>query len=325
MKKLLTFGEFVNESSQFLNESFKSPILNNLLRGDGNNRFRDISTVFYNLAKIALDQVEDSDITKMDPIEAYKSFRKTGGTNLIAFYLSEGGGENQYAKESWEKTIAPNTLLAVASGNNEFYSINYGRWSLKASLTTSGDKGAAVGSAKSSYAGLNSVKRVSEVADVAYVIDLDILRAKYGTQSKIKGRAEQKEGAIAFTSPDQFKKDNLERYRSILRDRVASTGVDDLVLSAISTITDQIKNSVVLAHYGQKENLAIGTDSKGRKTTVRDATHFLASILDTFEEYVRYSNSADRTGNQLYKLHSKELALQIKEKIARLNTYDYSR
>ena len=192
-----------NES--VLKEAFASPILRNLLTRELNPNHRNTTTIagaFQKMAKIALDKVPDSAVTKMNPMEAY---RKSRNPDVVVFYISEKGGTNPYSKEDIYSKIEPNSLLAIASGDKKFYDIdfNYKTWKNdkptlirknlpgeKGSFSHGGDS---IGIRKQSYSlgghgapttGLNTVKRIADVADVAYVIDLAAVRAQYGLKNE---------------------------------------------------------------------------------------------------------------------------------------------
>jgi len=188
---------------QKLNEAFTSPILRDLLTRKINHAGRsetELAGAFQKIAKIALDKVPDSAVTKMNPMEAY---RKSKSPDVIVFYMSEKGGTNPYAKEAIFSKIEPNSLLALASGDKKFYDVdyNYGTWKdgkpTQIRKNLPGEKGSfshggdSIGIRKQSFSlggrgeqttGLNTVKRIADVADVAYVIDLAAVRSQYGTE-----------------------------------------------------------------------------------------------------------------------------------------------
>jgi hypothetical protein len=326
-----------------LNEAFASPILRKILigipgkNGYGSGYSKEIAQAFYNMSKVALDKVEDSEIQRMDPSLAYKTLKKNGGENLIVFYISEDGGENPYGKDSSAIQIKPGTLLGIASGDNQFYSMGWPKWNItsrkKGVTMATGDKGDNLGVSKtgSGYGstGLYNVKRVSEVADVAYVIDLSNLKATKGTKEKIALRTSQKAGAVAFMSAKDFKNDNLKRYQQILRDKAANSPIDKIVLDTIGLVSDSIKQGVGNLTTGAYDSIIVGTSPKGREVKASDAANFLRQVLDDYERYIQYSKQAKQAASSgersnYYSQEANQYALSLKQKANKAKTMDYA-
>ena len=238
--KLSEFRQIIREEVRYglknesvLKEAFASPILRNLLTRELNPNHRNTTTIagaFQKMAKIALDKVPDSAVTKMNPMEAY---RKSSNPDVVVFYISEKGGTNPYSKEDIYSKIEPNSLLAIASGDKKFYDIdfNYKTWKNdkptlirknlpgeKRSFSHGGDS---IGIRKQSYSkggygapttGLNTVKRIADVADVAYVIDLTAVRAQYGLKNEsVVNEANMKKS--------EFRKLIREEVRTVLNEK----------------------------------------------------------------------------------------------------------
>lgn len=324
-------------AEQSLNEDFKSGILRTLLSRGYKN---DVARAFYNMSKIQLDKVEDKHITKMNPVQAYKTLKKEN-PNVIVFYMSEKGGTNTYAKDSYSQKIQPNTLLGVASGDNKFYSINWPRWSNSEmgkkgpSMGTGSGDNLGVSKTGSGYGstGLYNVKRVAEVADMAYVIDLTALKgAGLGSSEKIALRTTQKSGAVAFMTAKQFKDDNMNRYKAILRDKAAAGGNETIikgVQAAIQVVTDALSKAVGNMTTGKYTEIVVGQDPKGREVKASDAANFLRKVLDDFDRYVRAGKDledAQKGGyrGEYYAEQQKEYALALKQKIQKANNMDYA-
>jgi hypothetical protein len=347
MNSLDTLKKLIREEIQKaiksqINEEFASPILRKLLKGPaGKNSYGsgypvEIAQAFYNMSKVALDKVEDKDITKMLPQQAYKTMKKDN-PNAIVFYMSEAGATNPYAKDSYNKKINPGTLLGIATGDNKFYSVNWPKWR----KSEMGKKGATMGlgtgdnlgvsKTGSGYGstGLYNVKRVAEVADVAYVLDLTNLKATKGTEEKIELRTSQKAGATAFMSAKDFKNDNLRRYQAILRDRAASSPIDKDVLEAIGLVSDAIKQGVGSLTTGKYDSIIVGQDPKGREVKASDAANFIRQVLDDYERYIQYSKQAKEAESQggrsnYYSEEAKQYALSLKQKAIKAKNMDYA-
>ena len=112
MKDLLSFDEFVNENYeyQFLNEAFKSSILQNIV----SNKQGGIGKMFFDaLSKmgIAASEVTNADIERIDPATAEKLSKQN--PNLILIYFSENEKENPYTNDAYYKKVKGNVALAI--------------------------------------------------------------------------------------------------------------------------------------------------------------------------------------------------------------------
>jgi hypothetical protein len=253
---------------------------------------------------------------------------KKDNPNAIVFYMSEAGATNPYAKSYRDKKILPGTLLGIASGDNKFYSINYpGRYIYKQALQrkiatmipgTGDNLGVAKSGSGSDSTGLYNVKRVAEIADTAYVIDLTNLKATKGTSEKIALRTSQKSVATAFMSAKEFKNDNLARYKEILKSRAASSPIDKQVLDAITAVTDAIKAGVGSKTIGRYDSIILGQDPKGREVKASDAASFLRSVLDNYERFVDASKNV--SDHEPAKKYANALRIQFNK----AKTMDYA-
>lgn len=317
-----------------LNEAFASPILRRLL---AQKMYRTtIAPAFQKMAQIALDKVTDDAITKMSPQAAYKELKKSG-SKVVVFYVSEKGTTNNYAKDSYYKKIEPGSVLGLASGDNKFYdisNINYGEDKGKRTMSA-GKSGDTIGVQKSGSGygstGLYNVKRVAEVSDVAYVIDLEKLKGSgLGTSSLALQRSNAKRGAIAFKSDAQFKKENLARYKEALQGRAAKGDIDTMVLEAIQQVTKQISAAVAGKTMSQYGDVLIGKNPKGRDVTASDASNALNRLLQDFARYssakieLEKSQAGDPNYRSSYsEARVKEHALEIKTQCNKINKLDY--
>ena len=326
--------------SQQLDESFKSGILRKLLSTGGNTwRSSSWASAFYNATKVALDKVEDSDFVKMDPLTAYKELKKAGSPKIV-FYVSEKGGTNPYAKDSYTAKVNADTLIGVATDQNKWYaygSSGYGWRRTSANAMTPDGKGGDIGMQKqgSGYGstGIYNVKRGAEIADVAYVLDLLKIQSKYSTKEKVEIRTKQKSGAVAFMKADEFKKDNQRRYQEILRNRAAGAGQENIVKgvqAAIQTVTSKVSDAIANMTTGKYNNIIVGTSPKGREVSAQDAANFLRQMLDTFERYVGSAAAAEKWKKEYGKEDSwygddvKKYALELKNMIQKAANTDYS-
>lgn len=335
MKRLVeSFSEFVeNLNEGTINEAFASAKLASILTGAAKMP-KDLPKAFYTMARIALDKIQDVDIIEMDPETAKKEKR----ASAVYLYFTTNEKPNPYTQQDWgTRTIPANTLLAITDGQNEWMNVEWqGRWSSRNNnrvlKTTKRDDSAGIAksSASSEYGSrISSLKQVVELADRAYCLDLDILRARYSTAAIQSERAAAKRGALAFQTDKDFKAENLKRYNDILATKAAELPLDSLVSKAIETIADQIKDGLAKGLKGRYDELIIGTDPKGREVKMSDAANLMRNILDEYSRYVGEVVSAERekaagyTGSY-YEGSMKQRAKNVQDYIKKIDNLNYA-
>ena len=321
-----------NES--LITEAFKSAKLASILTG-GNKMPKDLPKAFYNMAKIALDKIQDVDIIEMDPQAARKEKRQSA----VYLYFTTNEKENPYAARGsyGVGTIPANTLLAITDGSNEWMNVQWSNaYSRKDRSRGLGKtkRDDSVGFPKSGAgdtygSGISSLTKVAELADRAYVLDLDILKARYSTIQKRNDRFESKKDAIAFESDKDFKKANLDRYNTIISDRAAKMPIDTMVSDAIDTLSIQIKDALAKGEKGRYGDILVGTSQKGRQAKLTDASNHMRNILDDFQRYVSSTNQAEIEkkagyGGDYYERDVKRYAKEITDKIKQIETFGYA-
>lgn len=326
--KLTEFRKLIREevrnvlNTRQLNEAFKSNILRSVFKGLKSSRSNayvasQFADVFVRYSGIALDQVTDADIQEVTPAQGLK-MAKSGDRKIFVIFFSKQGGKNPFAKESWNSQIEPNTVIAIANGDNEFLNVKtYGDYRNRGAGITTDKASSQLGYEKSGGrygTGIVNVKRASEVSDTAYVIDANKLAqpgASTSAGEKIRLRTTQKTGAVAFLSPEKVKQDNLSRYRQILTMQAAASPVDKLVLEIIEGLTRSIADAVKASKMTKYDQIMVA--KKGNKEiTASDAAYFLRSVLDAFEYYTRYKAQSQRPGDW-YDTDSAKYAKQIKD------------
>ena len=332
-----SFSTFIESIS--LNEAFKSSLFASLFTKRGGKIDKNLAKAFYGTAKVKMDLIEDEDLLTMDPQTAYKNKQ----ADTIIFYISDTPKENPYApRDSWtdHKSIpGEGYLLAVASGDNTFYTSVWGggRFSggnrelaLKKVDNGSTDS---IGISKKykgwDGTGLYNVKRIAEVADRAIVLNMALLRQKYSSEEQRAERASAKKGAVAFKSDKDFKKDNMARYQEILANKAASLPLDKMVADAIEALTNQIKDGLAKGEKGRYGDLIIGRKANGSEAKMRDASNHMSNILDDYSRYVDYIKQAEESEKRYgdresyYERESKNYAKNIKDKINQIESFDY--
>jgi ribosomal protein L22 len=319
-------GFEINES--LVNEALKSSILSSLI--DMKYAPKDFLQYIYGYTKIALDQIEDTDILSMDPNTAYK--RKAG--KELVFYVVTNAKENPYADSSaWgdEKNLKPNTILGVASGQNEFMGANWSgnyRSTNRSKTMSKSDSGVGINKNYRGYgaSGLYNVKRIAELADIAYVIDLDALQARLSTNTMTTNRAEARRGAVALLDPKKIKDENINRYKAIIAKRLTEGDktIDKMIEKAIEDGTDLIKTAVKAKKIGQYGDIIAGTDPRGREVKLSDVSSWLTRIMDDYARFTSAEENSkkDEYSGGYYEREVKSYALSIKERVAKFEKLD---
>ena len=305
-------------------EAFQSSKLASLLNLSGFNS-RTMKAL-YNYTKVKLDQITDDQIVELHPMEAYKS--KVKG---IYFYILDNPKDNPYATSKYVRQLSGNTLLAVATGSNDFLGITYSRyWSkngqdINMSSTNSASDTIGVDKRYSGYeaSGLYNVKRIAEVADRVLMFNPDILPS---TLDMRRERNAAKAGATAFMSDKDFKAENTKRYREILQTRAMNDDIDSMVENVVNELADQIKTATKKMEMGRYGDLLIGTSPKGQEVKLRDASNHMANILDSYSRYVEYVNKLKKEpeSGSYYKKEAAVYAKDVKDRVSKISNLDYA-
>jgi hypothetical protein len=251
--------------------------------------------------------------------------------NGIVFYVSTTEKENPYSPDSRVSVIPANTLLAIASGDNKFYGTNYLKWQgvrmlSKLDKITTYNSGIGIGKSGRGWdaTGLTTVKKIAEVSDVAYVVDLDAISA-LGTGDLRQSRRQAKSGAVALMTDKQFKESNMARYREILATRYENDGIDQEVQRAIDNATSMISAGMRSMNMGRYGEISFGTSRRGADIRMSDITNWMSNLMNDYARYVDYSNQAkdDKYGPNTYaEKEKKGYALRIKERIDKFKKND---
>ena len=336
------FSDFVE--ANFVNEKLGSMFFRDLLSkigkyGNTKKVVSDVAKSFYNATNIALDKLEDSDfIISNNPTDAYKNTR---GRDEMLFWISDNEKDNPYADGSGWNTKIPGggVLLCITSGDRQVYTNSWDRWAPKkgyrlAKTSFKGDD--PVGRLDNTKyrgwgaTGINNGKRLAEISDRVAIINISLLKQKYSTNQIRTEREAAKKGAIAFKSDKEFKAENLARYHEIIANKAAKLPLDSMVEDAINVLSSQIQDAIKAGKKDDYNNIMIGTNSKGRACTLRDATNHMSNILDDYSRYVGYIADAEESEKRYgqkesyYERESKNYAKKIKEKIAKIEKFDYA-
>lgn len=339
--KLLNFNEFVDhvneqkEINEFglILESFNSSIIRTLAsnpKGGIGKRFFD--TLSKQMG-VAASDITNLDITTITPAEAAKW--TSANPNHILVLYSNTAKPNPFAgKDAWgdERTIPANTVLAIIKGKL-YMGLSYDRWASKNGkaeykIVPSADSSLGINKERNSYgSGLNTLKKMAEVADIVYVIDPSTVPSS--TQLRIE-RKEAKAGASAFIDDKQFKQENQSRYEAILRDRASNTDIDKLVQDAIDELTTQIKDAMANKSKSQYGDVLIGLSPKGREIKMSDAGNLMNQILRDYGYYATALNNAEESAKRhgevdnYYANSAKQYAKTLKDHYNKIKAKNYA-
>ena len=338
-----SFGDFLS-SNGILNEAINSAILRSVLSNgrEGKQGKKNLSMLakgFYGLSKVALDKIEDEDFIISNDVS--KIFKNYGGSSHVLFFISDNEKENPYydtKNSSWnDYKIVPGggIVLAAMSGDRQFYANEWSRWSGGRvwSKNKKGDEGQIGINHKYrgwGASGLNNGKRIAEMSDRVIVINLELIRQKYSTENLRNARKAARAGATAFKSDKDFKTANLDRYHKILADKAASLPLDKMVKDAIELLSKQLSDGISSGSMTKYDEIKVGEDPKGREVKARDCSNHISNILDDYSRYVSYikqgEESEARYGQieSYYEKESKNYAKRIKDKIAKIEKFDYA-
>jgi len=337
--KKAKFSKYRATESLELNEALASSKLRGLI--DIKRGGKELIKGIYGLAKIALDKVtDDMIISNSNPVEVYKKAKTFG--NVIVFWISRNEKENEYAPSSgrYVEMIPGNCLLAVSNGRNEMFQ-NDSIWT-RNDDTIGGKKSTrilrnmgkypgskdTVGVNKShnqySGTGLGNIKRIAEMSDECYIINLDALRDSLSTNDKTSTRAEARSGATALTNPKKIKEDNLTRYNDILAKRADNPDkIDKKVKEIIEDAHQFLMAGLAKKELGNYNELTIGKDPKGREIRPRDLNNYISNILSDYQgyvsAYVNMKTEEEQYGkaSSYYMRDAKRKALELKQRIAK--------
>ena len=338
-----SFGDFLS-SNGILNEAINSVLFRSILMNgkEGKHAKKNMSMLakgFYGLSKVALDKIEDEDfIVSNDPQKIFKNY---GGSNHVIFFISDNEKENPYydsRNSSWnDYKMVPGggILLAAMSGDRQFFSNEWSRWAggRTWSKNKKGDEGQIGINHKYrgwGASGLNNGKRIAEVSDRVVVLNLDLIRQKYSTENLRRARAEARAGATSFKSDKEFRDANNARYHKILADKAANLPLDKMVKDAIELLAKQISDGLAKGEKTQYQEIKIGESPKGREVKARDASQHMSNILDDYARYVDYIRQAEESEARFgeresyYERESKDYAKRVKEKIDKIEKFDYA-
>ena len=338
-----SFGDFLS-SEGILNEKINSAILRSVLSNGREGRFgkknlANMAAGFYGLSKVALDKIQDEDFIISNDVS--KIFKNYGGSSHVLFFISDNEKENPYYSDrssgynDYLMVPGGGIVLAAMSGDRQFYRNEWSRWAGGRSWSKDkkGDEGQVGINHKYrgwGASGLSNGKRIAEVSDRVIVINLELIRQKYSTEQLRAARKAARAGATAFKSDKEFKAANLDRYHKILANKAASLPLDKMVKDGIDMLAKQLSDGLSKGEMTKYDEIKVGEDPKGREVKARDVSSFMSGILDDYARYVGYIKQGEESEARYgqietyYQKESKNYAKRIKDKLAKIEKFDYA-
>jgi len=312
LKKIVK-EELINVLRSQLNEAFGDPIaaaLEKNYRGVQSSRWTNFWRSAAKTYDIAWDKIPKGSFQKVQPTDPAV---KKG----MAFYVINGDKPNPFSTSSYsyDRTISGPSVLAVTIDNKIQYFSNTSDGI--ASKSKAGNYRGAPAAVGRGVRGTMMVKKLQQLADDVFLFDIESYRG--GTTALKSARADLKLGKDKFTNHKEWKKANLDRYKSILSARVGTRDqVDKMVADAVKITNQAIEDGATLPKVGKYGDLM--TTINNKEVSIDDVTRLQSGILSNYARYIRMENQEDerkKSGNDLlggyYDDQKKEYALEIKQ------------
>ena len=296
-----------------LNEAFADPIASKLSKMAGmDNRWKNFWRSSATAYDIAWDKVPKGSFRKVSTSDP--AIKKG-----MAFWIATSPKQLPGTRYSWE-AVKPGVVAVTIDGKIQYFGGNDGIGS-KGSMSAR-RLGDPIGQGKR---GTLQLKKLPDYSDFVYMFDLESFRG--GTKALKAKRAELKLGKDKFTDHKAWKRSNVDRYKSMLADKVGSRGaVEKMVGEIVKMANAAIEEAMSVVKVGQYGDMM--TTLSGNEVKVDAVTRHMSGALDNFARYIRSENSqaefikkypeyADKEGRESFEVgNMRNLALDIK------NTYN---
>lgn len=154
---------------------------------------------------------------------------------------------------------------------------------------------------------------------------------KYGTTTGIKNqRSDARKGATALMTPEEFKKQNLARYKEITIKRAVEDDLTKKALNALGTLYKHLELAIKNNKQSQigfgGGSILIGMDPKGREIGAQQHTWATKTLLEKLDYYTQAVNSKSKAKadeDDYYGQAVTRAAAKLLDTIKRINTMDY--
>jgi len=348
-KKLLNFGSFneynriledyksLENTATELNEAFASNILRAFAAQESGSRWQSgLSKDFYKFANIPLDKITNEDFIVLSNPEEWWTQKYAKNDSAVGFFVDDnpeflkalkkkGKDKNRSAFGVILTIMRANrgmwygfakdpggSFSRYKKGSNERYGI------LADEYTTAGVYGWDGAKSKAKITKNNLI----EVATKVYVLDINVLKEKYGSTRELKGkRAAAKQGALALQTADAFRKQQKDRYAQILREKLDPNTMLADVKDALSTYTEWMSKEISDLKFDPKAKV---NDNFYRSMQVKwqgwdaDWSRPINNMLDVLNNFMRNWNDYLRDQATVERLTKKMEDENDEQKIIRL-------
>lgn len=290
--------------SNLLTEAFASKKLNQLYSKYKKNwnGFKSNGYIkkLYKKYNIDWANIPDNAVEVLSPEEALT--RK----NSIIFWVSNG------SRDTIGLTIYPG-ILGVTHGR-KVVEFNYGY----------NDKEKALTHGSRSDGSINNSKRLAEFSDEAYCIDMDIIDRYKNAILELTEKRRQWQGGV-FKNDDEFKKQNLQRYKEIIKQKkFESTNIDklfkeigDLTNSKMKNAFDNIR-TIEKGMYSEKTVGQIEEYNRSSDVTIRELLRFQQDAFYIMEKYLNYEADLKSSDNKWTAKRAKEQMIEYQVELSDL-------
>ena len=259
-----------------LNEAFADPIASKLNKMTGmDNRWKNFWRSSANTYSIAWDKVPKGSFRKVSTSDP--AIKKG-----MAFWIATSPKQLPGTTYSWD-AVKPGVVAVTIDGKIQYFGGSGGIGS-KSSMGAR-RLGDPVGQG---MRGTLQLKKLPDYSDFVYMFDLESFRG--GTKALKAKRAELTLGKDNFKDHKMWKRANLDRYKTMLADKVNSR---DAVAKMVGEIVKMANGAVEEAMTVVKSNEYgdIVTTLAGNEVKLETVTRHMNSALDSFARFVRSENS----------------------------------
>ena len=293
-----------------LNEAFADPIASKLNKMAGmTNRWKNFWRSSAKTYDIAWDKVPKGSFRKVSTSDP--AIKKG-----MAFWIATSAKDIPGARYSFER-INPGVVAVTIDGKIQYFGGSGGIGSKSAmSARRLGDP---VGQGKR---GTLQLKKLPDYSDLVYLFDLESFRG--GTKELKAKRAELKLGKDKFKDHGAWKRSNLDRYRTILADKVGSRGAVSKMVGEIAKMANAaVEEAMTVVKTDEYDNIV--TTLSGNEVKLDSVTRHMNNALTAFGRFVSAENreakfmkkypeyAAAPKGASFEKGRMREYALEIKE------------
>ena len=289
---------------QYITEAFGDPLIakvNKLGRLDRDN-WMNFWTATANTYDIAWDKLPKGTLQKIQPTD-----KQALDKGKLSFWVITTNKPNPF-QTGWESSqLYPGVHAVTLGGKVQYYGKRSDKSKQRIGAKDSGDT--AYDAAGKGFRGTLQVKKIKEITDEVYVMDLDSFRG--GTTAMKAKRAELKSGKDTFTDNKAWKRANLDRYKTILADKIADPAglgrkVGEILKIGHKWIEDALSLTKV-NKYG--EMVALVGDTEVKVETISNQTSnaiaYLAKVhvahgagQKLLQQYPEYAEGGKKAGSE---------------------------